>query len=655
MEGREARRFQRRVRLILAAFLGGLGLVAARAAQLQVEQHEHLARLARDQYLNTVKIPARRGNIYDRAGAPLAISVDVPSVYANPAAVSDPRGTARALAKVLGLDARELADRLSGERYFVWLRRQVSPEVAERVRALRLVGISITKEPRRFYPNREIGSQVVGFAGLDGRGLEGIEKQFDAELIGEPQTVPAVRDARGQAVLAGGLDPDGRSRGSDVRLTLDLHIQHLAEQTLARTVAATRAKGAHAVVLDVASGDVLAMATVPTFNPNGGAAEKAERRRNRIVTDMFEPGSIIKPLVVAAALDAGAIHPRTVLFCENGRYPVGGHTISDTSPHGWMGLTEILAKSSNIGMAKIAEVYGKPRLEEALRRFGIGRRTGIEFPGEVAGVLRPSAHWSDLEAATISFGQGMATNALQLAAAYRVLAAEGAYREPRLVRAFERSDGSVRHLPLKPERTVITVESARRVTAMLEAAIVPQEGTGRLAAVPGYRAAGKTGTAQKADPLTGGYSRDRYIALFAGYLPAEAPRVVITVAVDEPQTSHFGGVVAAPVFSELGAATMQRLGVLASAGALELPTSVETAAVAAAAPAEVPVVDAPVEKPGSVPSFVGLTGKQAVARYVQLGWAGGLAMQGSGKVVQQEPTAGSRRPDGRPMRLVLAP
>ena len=384
--------------------------MAVRAAQLQVQQHEHLARLARDQYLNTVKIPARRGNIYDRSGAPLAISVDVPSVYANPAALTDPRAAARLLGKALGIDPREVYDRLASERYFVWLKRQVSPEMAERVRALGVPGVSITKEPRRFYPNREVGAQVVGFAGLDGRGLEGIEKQFDAELLGEPQTVPAVRDARGQAVLAGGLDPEQRSRGSDVRLTLDLQIQHIAQEALARAVHATRARAASAVVLDVATADVLAMAMVPLFNPNGGnpqgpGGDKADRRRNRIVTDIFEPGSTIKPLVVAAALDDGVLTPQSILFCENGRYFLGGHTISDTSPHGWLGLTEVLAKSSNIGMAKIAQAYGKPRLEEALRRFGIGRRTGVEFPGEVAGLLRPATAWSDLEAATISLAR----------------------------------------------------------------------------------------------------------------------------------------------------------------------------------------------------------------------------------------------------------
>lgn len=656
MDVRESRRFNQRARVVLLIFLGGLGLVLARAAQLQIKQHEHLARLAREQYLNTVKVPARRGNIYDRNGNPLAISVDVPSVYANPSAVGDARGTARVLAKALHLDAAWVHDRLSSGRYFVWLKRQVAPPLADKVRALALPGIRITKEPRRFYPNREVGAHVIGFAGMDARGLEGIEKQFDTELLGEPQVVPAVRDARGGAVLAGGLDPEQRSRGNDVRLTIDLQLQHVAQEAVERAMKTWRAKGATAVVLDVQTAEILAMAVAPGFNPNQGTQEKPERRRNRVVTDMFEPGSCIKPLVVAAALDAGVITPQTSIFCENGRFTIGRHTISDTSQHGWMSLTEILAKSSNIGTAKIAQVFGRERLEASLRNYGIGKRTGLEFPGETSGSLRSSANWSELETATIAFGQGMATNILQVAAAYRVIAADGVYKEPHLLRSLERPDGTVVKPGMGGERAVLRPTTARRVATMLEAAVRPTEGTGRLAAVPGYRVAGKTGTAQKADPLTGGYSADRYVSLFAGFLPVEAPRAVIVVAVDEPQGGHLGALVAAPAFAEIGEAVMQRLGVVATLPAAETPPAASVGAVAMAEIVEdAPVVDAPEMVPGTMPSFMGLTSRQAVRRYVQLGLGQSLEMQGSGRVVKQEPAAGSNKIDARQVRLVLAP
>lgn len=661
--------FVRRTRLILVFFWLGLVAVGLRAAQLQIDQHVHLTQLAQDQYLNTVKIPARRGHIYDRNGTPLAVSVEVPSVFANPAAIDDAKAVARRLAPILGLNEKVLHDKLASERYFVWLKRQISPDVAEEVKSLGLSGVNLTKEPKRFYPNREVGAQVIGFAGMDGRGLEGIEKQLDAALVGQPQIVAAMRDARGRAVLEGGLDPMQRARGQDVHLTLDLQIQHAAEQALARVVQSTHAKNASAVVMDVATAEILAMAVVPTYNPNGAAREQAELRRNRIVTDVYEPGSTLKPLVVGAALDAKAVTPKTKIFCENGKFKIGKHTINDTSPHAELTLTEVIAKSSNIGMAKIAQAMGKLELEDSLRRFGMGTRSGVEFPGEVMGVLRPSANWSELETATIAFGQGMAVNGLQLAAAYRVLAAQGAYRTPRLVKAMEQPNGALQLAPQNHERPVLSLEAARRVTAMLEAASGPAGGTGRLAAVPGYRVAGKTGTAQKADPLTGSYSRDRYIAIFAGFLPADAPQVVITVAVDEPMTNHYGGVVAAPVFADIGAATMQRMGIVASG-----PSEEELAAMVAGQPAKtsrpittptvtpvaagaVKVQPTPldVQQPGEMPSFLGLSSRQAVERFVAAQIHGELNMQGSGTVVRQSPSPGTKTAELRETKLVLAP
>jgi cell division protein FtsI (penicillin-binding protein 3) len=443
-------------------------------------------------------------------------------------------------------------------------------------------------------------------------------------------------------------------------------VQHQAELALARAVATTGAKSASAVVLDVASANVLAMAIAPPFNAHEGASTAPERRRNRIVTDWVEPGSTLKPLVVAAALDAGAVEPKTRLYCEQGHYAIRGHTVSDTHPHKWLTLTEVLAKSSNIGMAKISERFARPRLDAALRDFGFGAKSGIECPGEVAGSLRPHETWSDLEAATIAFGQGMAVNLVQLAAAYRVLAADGEYRQPRLVETIRRGDGQEVRRPPQPSRAVVSVDAARRVTRMLEAAIMPSGGTGRLAAVDGFRVAGKTGTAQKADPQTRGYSRDKYVALFAGYLPAESPRAVIVVAVDEPKTNHYGGVVAAPVFAEIGAATMSRLGVLASGDVPQVPPSKAEAAAMREEPAPLhPPVDqaigsadeadgpAAAASPRGLPSFLGLTPRQATERFVALDGGAELRFSGDGReVIRQEPAPGTL-PHGDLLHLVL--
>lgn len=654
MSDRDRSRIVLRARLLLAALLCGLGLSGARVVQLQVSRHEELDRLARKEYLRDIRVPARRGHIYDRDGRPLAISVDVPSVYANPSRIIDPRDSARRVAAVLEMDLDTAYQRLASDRLFVWLKRQVSPHVADTVRALGLPGVYITEESRRFYPNREIGAHLVGFTGVDGSGLEGIERQLDDELTGEPQVVAALRDRSGNAVLDGALDLERQTSGSDVRLTIDLQIQHAAQVALQTVVRTTGAKGGMAVVLDVPSAEILAMATEPVFNPNRASESPPAARRNRVVTDMFEPGSTFKPLVIAAALEEGVVGPDTRIFCENGALTIGSHTIGDSAPHGWLSLKGIVAKSSNPGAAKVGLALGRDKLAAALRRYGFGSRTGVSFPGETRGLVRDPATWSRIDTATISFGHGVAVSLLQLAAAHRVIASGGLYGAPVLVRSIESPGGRIEQPPRKGERRVLEVETAQQVAAMMEAAVGPH-GTGGRAAVRGYRVAGKTGTAQKVDPVAGGYSDDRFIAAFAGFLPADAPRVVIAVAVDEPGAAHTGGAVAAPVFAEIGEAAMRYLGVVPSAEARSEPQAV--------APAETrdpPSVEATARRaevaaaPHSVPSFVGLTAREAAARFAAIGPGLSLQMRGSGRVVSQEPRAGRSRAGIKRVRLVLA-
>lgn len=450
MDGRDQRRFGGRVRLLHLCFVLCALVVLARSAQLQIGQHQELDRLARGQYLNDVQLPARRGQIYDRNGEPLAIAVDVPSVYANPAAVTDARAAARALAPILEQPRDAIYQKLIGDRLFVWLKRQVSPDLEVKIRSLGIAGIGITKESRRFYPHRELGSQIVGFTGVDARGLEGVEKSFDEVLAGEPQVVGTERDGRGRTVLKGGLDPERRSSGADVYLTIDLQIQHAVESALAKAVRATRARSAMAIVLDVERGDILASGVWPEFNPNLGAEAPADVRRNRAMTDMFEPGSTFKPLVIGGALESGTIRPDLTLFCENGSFTIADRTIRDAEPHGWLTLTGIVQKSSNICAAKIGATLGRERLSRWLYSYGFGSRTGITFPGEVAGLVRDPSTWSEVSVATISYGHGVAVTALQLATAYRVLAAGGQYRPPRLVAGVRSAEGERIDVPLAP-------------------------------------------------------------------------------------------------------------------------------------------------------------------------------------------------------------
>ncbi len=657
MTGADRRRLVRRARVLTALALVGLGGLGARAAALQIGRYDELSRLSREEYLSDLRIPARRGHIVERTGKPLAITVAVPSVFANPSQVEDPRQAARQLAAALQLDLDTVYQRLASDRLFVWLKRQVTPEVAEQVEALGLAGVGITKESRRFYPNREVGAHLIGFCGVDAHGLEGVERQLDDLLAGEPQVVEALRDGRGKALLQTDVEAELRSAGAEVALTIDLRLQHALQAALQQGVRSTQAKAAMAVALAVDSAEVLAMAAEPTFNPNQAAEFGPAARRNRAVTDMFEPGSTLKPLVVAAALEAGAVEPGARIFTENGQLTVVDHTIRDGKPHGWLTLTEIIAKSSNVGAAKVGLALGRDQLSQRLAALGLGRKTGIAFPGETAGLLAPAASWSKLTTATVSFGHGVAVSALQLAAAYRAVAAGGVYRAPTLVGQIETAEGRDLPRPTPEERRVFSAATARRVTAMMEQ-VVTSEGTGLLAAVAGYRVAGKTGTAQKVDAVTGGYSADRFLALFAGFLPAETPRVVIVVVLDEPQTVHTGGGAAAPIFAEIGAAAMRYLGVVPSEVALKpAPRAggVEERAVAALTPApRIPAPVAVVEGDDRVPSFIGLSAREVLSRYVELGAGVDLRLEGSGRVVRQSPAPGEPRPAELRVQLVLA-
>lgn len=650
-----------RVRLLFGLFLMLLGVAFGRAVQLQVFEQEKLRGMAQDQYVRHIEIPARRGDIFDRRGTPLAQSVEVDSIWVDPSMLPDVKAASRALAKALKMDPDELGARLARARRFAWVKRQSKPAEVAAVKALELPGVGFSKEPKRFYPQRELGAHVVGMVGMDGRGLEGLELAFQDELSGQNSSTSGFRDAKGRKLLVqGALDPLQR-QGAAVTLTLDRHLQYVAEKALSRAVEDAKAVAGMAVVLDPRTGELLAVANHPRFNPNTPESSSRSGMRNRAALDTFEPGSTLKSFVVATALDEKAITTDSLFFCENGAWRVGRHTINDTHSYGWLAPQGILQVSSNICMAKIAQSLGREKFVKGYHAFGFAERTGLSLPGEGRGALPyPKA---EVSLATQSFGQGMTATAVQIAAAYGALANDGVLMRPYLVSKVVDPDGVVL-LENRPTelRRVVSAKVARQVVGMLESVVV-KGGTATRAAMEDYRVAGKTGTAQKADPVARGYS-DKRIASFVGVVPAESPRAVILVVVDEPKTDVYGGTVAAPAFKEIATAAMAHLAVPPSRTvAPEVAVAAVSPAPAAAKPgakasgaARTVLADAVTEtpEPGTVrvPDLQGEVGREAVVKLL----AAALEPQvlGSGRVVSQTPAAGSLVEKGARVTLELA-
>ena len=630
-------------------------LVALRALDLAVLRGPALARLAAMQHHQRIELLPHRGPIVDRSGDPLALSVDVPSIYVRPRELRAAGADARlpALATALHMPPRALRAKLASSQPFVWLKRQALPREAETVARLELPGVYTVTEGRRFYPHGNLAAHVLGFVGVDSQGLEGLEQRYDRVIRGEAQYLEFDRDARGREMFTGGVGaaPD---QGNRLELTLDAAIQEATERELQSGVAAARAVGGVAVVLDPATGEVLALANVPTYNPNepGDAADKRwrDRVRNRAITDPYEPGSTFKAVLAAAAIEEHLVTPGELFFCEHGRFQAGGRTIHDAHPYGWLSFAEVIQFSSNIGATKVGERLGRDRYHRYLRAFGFGNRTGIELPGETPGIMRPVESWSRIDLATLSFGQGVSVTPLQMSTAFAAIANGGTLLRPYVVRRIVAPGGEV-VLENEPTavRRVISTRSARTTTELLRRVVEEEGGTGTKARLEEFPVAGKTGTAQKVDPTTGGYSSKR-IGSFAGFVPADEPRAVILVLIDEPSTSSYGGVVAAPVFRAIAAAVLKRLGVEPPA-----PT------VVARAPGAVPAT--PRAKPASreaatpanaeTPSFLGLSLREALARAQASGWQ--VRVTGTGYVAAQEPMPGTPLLSVHQLALRLAP
>jgi cell division protein FtsI (penicillin-binding protein 3) len=555
----DLRRQTVRIRVASCLLVLGFAVLAGRATHLGVVDRRGANR-GDEQTTSAYRLAAPRGLIVDRAGKELAVSVAVPTVYADPSAVADPAAAARALAPILGREARSLRTRLERGGQFAYLARWVDDDQAQRVEALGLPGIEILREVRRAYPHRQLAAHLLGFANIDGVGARGVEQLEDAWLRGDAVTVPVQRDARRRALANAAVDPRSAS-GGDVALTLDAALQAEAEQALAEGVAAAKAKGGLLVSLDPRTGDILALAEVPTFDPNEFRTTPFPATRSRTFLDAVEPGSTLKPFVVAAALEKGAVRAGDRIDCEGGSWRVPGKTLRDFHPHGVLDVTGVIQVSSNIGAAKIGYAVGPEFHHDVLRRLGFGAPTGAGFPEESAGLLRGWRGWRPVDHATISFGQGISVTPLQLAGAFAALANDGVWQRPRIVSARRAPGGAWEPVPAAPGRRAVRAEVAREVVRMMES-VVGDEGTGRRAALRGVRVAGKTGTAQKIDPATGMYSQRSYLGWFVGVAPAEDPKLAMAVMIDEPKGVRVGGYVAAPVFARVAAAQLARHDIL---------------------------------------------------------------------------------------------
>lgn len=550
---RDKREKWTRVRIRLISFCFALFFVAVtgRAFYLQIIRKDEWVKIADRQHQKVVPLTPARGTIYDSTGAVMAVSIEMDSCFAEPDSIEDIDYAATKLAPLLLMQPGQLRKKLDSNRNFVWLQRHITPDLVRKIKDLKIEGIGFVKESRRFYPNSEVAAHVIGFTGLDPEGLEGIELKYNSMVLGNTGYLVTERDALGRDILQKGQVVKKSSKGASIVLTLDKNIQYIAEKELAKAVVGNKANAGMAVVMEPQTGKILALANYPSFNPNSYSHYPAFTLRDRAVADCFEPGSTLKVFLVAAALEERVVRPGDSFNCENGSYAIGGRTIHDTHKYGALKVSEILKYSSNIGAAKIGSKLGQQRLYSYLRNFGFGARTGIELPGEVAGLLKGKNQWYGIDLATISFGQGISISAVQLASAVSAVANGGVLMKPSIVERITDDSGNLlQQFSPQIRQRVISQETAQALAKMMEG-VTDEGGTGVKASVEGYTVAGKTGTAQKVDPVTRGYSASKRIGSFVGFVPVKNPRLTILVVIDEPKTSSYGGVVAAPAFGEI--------------------------------------------------------------------------------------------------------
>ncbi|MGH7414197.1 MAG: penicillin-binding transpeptidase domain-containing protein [Candidatus Rokuibacteriota bacterium] len=651
---------------LACAFLGLLG----RLGYLQVWKHEEYARLAEHQHAKTVPLTPKRGPIFDRTGQVLAVSSRVDTLYVTPVKVEDADRLAARLAPILGEAPRAIARKLTVSRKFAPVRRRLTPDMARAVRALKDPSLTLVDDSLRLYPNRELAAQVIGFEGADGTGLAGMEQVWDAHLAGVEGRAVVERDALGREMTGAPIVLKPSVAGQGVMLTIDATIQYLAEKEVDAAWRRTRSKSAMAVAMDPRTGEILAMAIRPTFNPNAFASATDDDRRARTVTDPFEPGSTFKVIMAAGALEEDVVRPTDRLFAENGAITVASATIHDWKKYGWLTFAEVLQNSSNVGSIKVGMKLGEERYYKYMTAFGFGAATNLGLPGESRGQLRPPSQWSGLSLATMSIGQEVSVTAVQMVAAFSAVANGGRLMQPQIVRAMLDAEGrELRSFEPKTVRQVISPETARTLTEMMVGVVA--NGTGRHAAIPGYGVAGKTGTAQKIDPATRRYSRAPGVLSFVGFVPADDPRLTLIVLLDEPKNERWGSEAAAPMFATIARETMRYLNVPPRdtspvpivrgevvAAAPARPRGVgDTGAVAPASPAGPAGLTQEGPSPAGddqmvMPRLGGLSLRQAMEALAPFGVR--LEISGRGVVTGQSPAPGAPLPADVVARLHLA-
>jgi cell division protein FtsI (penicillin-binding protein 3) len=669
---RSARTGSLRTRTLIVAGIfavGFLGLLG-RLGYLQVVKHDEYLRLAESQHAKAVALRPKRGPILDRHGQVLAVSSGAESLYALPHRIDDAGRLARRLAPLLGEPTAEVARRLDSTKRFVFVKRRLTPPTAQAVRELKEPALGFLEESLRLYPNRELAAHVVGFEGAEGKGLGGIEQAWDAHLAGQEGRALVERDALGREVTGAPVVLKAAHPGQGVMLTLDATLQYIAEKEIDAAWRRTRARAAMAVALDPRTGEVLAIAIRPTFNPNAFSVASDDERRNRAVTDPFEPGSTFKVILAAAALEEGVVRPGDRLYAENGAITVASTTIHDWKKYGWLTFSEVLQNSSNVGSIKVGLSLGKDRYYKYMSGFGFGAPTGLGLPGESRGQLRAPDRWSGLSLATMSIGQEISVTALQIVSAFGAVANGGRLMQPQIVRAVLDGGGrEVQGFEPKVVRQVISPETARTLTGIMTRVV--SDGTGHNAAIAGFEVAGKTGTAQKLDPATRRYSRAPGVLSFVGFAPADDPRIALLVMLDEPKNEQWGSEAAAPIFAAIGREALRYLHAppkdtapvqivrpepgpapAASTPGVGIVREHVRTVIATVTPG---VAEAGERAPGRavMPAMVGLSLRQALETLAPLEVR--LEVTGRGVVTGQAPAAGAPLPPGALARLTLHP
>jgi len=545
-----------RLRVIIVGAIFSLFFTAigAKAVYLQIVRGPWLSEKATNQYEVSLKSFGKRGTIYDANLRELAISIDITSIAAHPQKIKNAQVAARSLARILKINRKSLARKLSSDKKFVWIKRKVTPKETESVRNLKIAGIDFIPEHKRFYPNKTLAAQILGFTDIDDHGLEGIEFYYDASLQGATSKYTVLKDALGRG-FDGEKNIASNYSGNNLVLTIDSVIEHITEKALEETVKEFSAKSGMAIVMSPKTGAILALAHYPFFNPNAINDFNQKDWRNRIITDPFEPGSTMKIFAAAAAIESGNCSPNSIFYCENGAYKIGKHVIHDTHKHRWLSLQQIIKHSSNIGTVKFSAITGPKYLYKTLRNFGFRTKTGIDCPGETAGSMAPYKQWTKIDAGTIAFGQGISVSALQLITATAAIANKGVLMKPFIVQAITDQNGRlIKSFGPRKVRRVLSEKTARTLVGIMKA-VITEGGTGVNAALEGYSVCGKTGTAQKIGEK-GIYADGKYISSFVGFVPAKRPKAVILVVIDEPKKQHYGSIVAAPVFKKIAHKTI---------------------------------------------------------------------------------------------------